>query len=269
MREFELISEERENRALRDIKFSKNCSGREVSQPVNESLASLRMFPSDNTVEIISTPVGKLEKNDGFTNHGSCLMGKGGYFVGKTDSVIEVDDDVHETTISCIRNSYSNMKDQKGEYNNVEERHCNPMIKDIKFNISKDQISSVSPRINGTFDCTSTFQFQKCSSRFGDCSKLNAGAGGTNQNLRRWSKQGDRKEATSTLGGGSVSGKNDLIAVGPDGKGGRIKILRSKPQLSVSILLPLYLLNLKILVSLCYFGHVEISITKSHFHSFF
>ncbi|VVB06850.1 unnamed protein product [Arabis nemorensis] len=196
VREFEIITEERENRALRDIKFSKSCSSREVSQPEkNESLASLRMLPSDNTVEIISTPVGKLEKNDGFTNHVSCLRGNGDSFFVKTDSVIEVDDDdVPETTVSGIRHSDSNMKEQKGEDNNVQEKHCNPMIKDIKFNISKDPISSVSPRIIGTFGC----------------------GGGASQNLRRWSKQGDRNEATSTLRGGSVSGKDDLIAVGPD-----------------------------------------------------
>ena len=75
--------------------------------------------------------------------------------------------------------------------------------------------------------------------RFEDCSKLNAGAGGSwlssgeNQNLRRWSRQGERNEAPFSLGG-SVSGKDDLISVGPDGKGGRIKVLRSKPQFSVS-----------------------------------
>ncbi|KFK30709.1 hypothetical protein AALP_AA6G017500 [Arabis alpina] len=173
VREFELITEERENKALRDLKFSKNYSGREVSQPGNESVASFRMFPSDNTVEKISTPP-----------------------LGRFD----------------IRHSDSNTKDQKGEDTNVQEKHCNPMMKDMKFNISNnDPISSVSPRINGA----------------GGISFLS----GLNQNLGRWNKQGDRNLATPTLGG-SVSGKDDLIAFGPDGKGGRIKILRSNPQLS-------------------------------------
>ncbi|CAN6829615.1 unnamed protein product [Brassica oleracea] len=49
----------------------------------------------------------------------------------------------------------------------------------------------------------------------------NNGAGGSwlssgeNQNLRRWSKQGDRNPQSL---GGSVSCKDDLISVGPDGK---------------------------------------------------
>lgn len=158
MRELETITEERENKALRDIKVSKNCSGREVSVPANQSLASLRMLPSEDRVEKISTPPGKLQKNDGFTNHGSCLKGRGDSFFGKTDSVIEVDDDVPETTNSGIRHSDSNTKDQKGEDNDVQEKCCNPMFKDIKFNIRKDPISSVSPRNNGTFLVTSSFQ---------------------------------------------------------------------------------------------------------------
>ncbi|XP_022559683.1 uncharacterized protein LOC106380595 [Brassica napus] len=54
---------------------------------------------------------------------------------------------------------------------------------------------------------------------------------GENQNLRRWSKQGDRNPQSL---GGSVSCKDDLISVGPDGKGVKIKVLRSKPQFSVS-----------------------------------
>ncbi|KAL0669049.1 hypothetical protein Bca4012_031753 [Brassica carinata] len=51
----------------------------------------------------------------------------------------------------------------------------------------------------------------------------NNGAGGSwlssgeNQNLRRWSKQGDRNPQSL---GGSVSCKDDLISVGPDGKSG-------------------------------------------------
>lgn len=43
--------------------------------------------------------------------------------------------------------------------------------------------------------------------------------------------------------GGSVSGKDDLISVGPDGKGGRIKVLRSKPQFSVSFFFLLLLIQ--------------------------
>lgn len=76
-------------------------------------------------------------------------------------------------------------------------------------------------------------------SRFEDCPKLNAGAGniglssGTNRNLGRWSKHGERNEATPSLGG-CVPSKDDLIAIGPDGKGGNIKVLRSKPQIYVS-----------------------------------
>lgn len=37
MRELELITEARENRALRDINVSKNCSYRELSEPATES----------------------------------------------------------------------------------------------------------------------------------------------------------------------------------------------------------------------------------------
>ncbi|CAH8323827.1 unnamed protein product [Eruca vesicaria subsp. sativa] len=207
VRELEMINEECENRAIRDvIKASKNSSDREVSKPTTENLVSFRKLPSGNIVDRISTPPAKLEKNDGFTNHGSCLGGAGreDSFFGKT--VIEVDDDVPETTISGIRHSDSTMKDEKVEDTNVQEKRDDPVVKDIKFNIRED----------------STFS---------------AGAGdswlssGKDQNLRRWSKQGERNEAPHSLGG-SVSGKDDLISVGPDGKGGRIKVLRSKPQFS-------------------------------------
>ncbi|KAL1198127.1 putative E3 ubiquitin-protein ligase RHA1A [Cardamine amara subsp. amara] len=201
VKELEMISEERENRALRDIKLSKNCSDIKVSKPATESLASFRMFPSDNTVDKISTPLGKLEKNDDFTNHRSCLKGREGSFISRTESVIKVDDDVHETTISGIRISD----------NKVEEKCDNPMVKNIKFNIRTDSTSSVSPCSNGAKDIWLS--------------------SGTNRNLGRWNKHGERNEATPSQGG-SVPSKDDLISIGPDGKGGRIKVLRSKPQIS-------------------------------------
>ncbi|XP_018510085.1 E3 ubiquitin-protein ligase TRAIP isoform X3 [Brassica rapa] len=204
VRELEMITEERDNKAIRDmIKASKNCSDREVSKPATESL------------DKISKPLGKLEKNDGFSNHGSCFSGREDSFFGIRESVIEVDDDVHEATLSGIRHSDSTMKDEKVEDSNVQERRDDPVIKDIKFNIREGSTPSDSPCNN----------------------ELNAGAGGSwlssgeNQNLRRWSKQGDRNKSPHSLGG-SVSGKDDLISVGPDGKGGRIKVLRSKPQFS-------------------------------------
>jgi len=93
MRELELITEERENRALRDINVSKKCSYTEVSEPAIESMSSFRMLSSDNKVEKISTPPGKLEEKDGFTIQGSCLRGREDSFVSRTDSVIDVDDD--------------------------------------------------------------------------------------------------------------------------------------------------------------------------------
>ncbi|CAL9232708.1 unnamed protein product [Arabidopsis halleri] len=192
MRELELITEARENRVLRDINISKNCSYREFSEPATESMASFRMFPSDNKMEKISTPPGKLEENDGFTNQGSRLRGREGSFV------IDVDDDVPETTMSGIRHSDTN----------IEEKCDNPLVKDIKFNIRENPTSSVSPRSNGAGNIWQS-----------------------NRNLGRWSKHGERNEATPSLGGSGPS-KDDLIAIGPDGKGGRIKVLRSKPQIS-------------------------------------
>lgn len=85
--------------------------------------------------------------------------------------------------------------------------------------------------------------------------KLNAGAGNiwqSNRNLGRWSKHGERNEATPSLGG-SGPRKDDLIAIGPDGKGGRIKVLRSKPQISVSYaFFSLHVLSLILLQSLHY-----------------
>lgn len=145
-----MISEERENRALSDIKVSKTYSDREVSKPATESLTSFRMLPSDNTVEKISTPLPlpKLQKNDDFTNNRSCLRGRESSFISRTDSVIEVDDDVPETTISGIRISD----------NNVEEKSDNHMVKNIKFNIRTDPTSSATPRSKGTFVVTSSFQ---------------------------------------------------------------------------------------------------------------
>ncbi|EOA20456.1 hypothetical protein CARUB_v10000769mg [Capsella rubella] len=202
MRELEMITEERENRALRSIKASMNCSEREVYEPPTESLASFRMRPSDNMVENISPPLSKLEKNDGFTNHGSCLSGREGFFISRsTDSVIDLDDDVPENNICGIRHSDTN----------VEEKCDNPIVRDVKFNIRKDSTSAVSPGSNGAGNIWSS--------------------SGTNRNLGRWSKHGERNEATTTLGG-SVPSKDDLIAIGPDGKGGRVKVLRSKPQIS-------------------------------------
>ncbi|KAJ0250044.1 RING-type domain-containing protein [Hirschfeldia incana] len=203
VRELEMIVEESENRALRDIKLSKNCSDRQVSKPATatEGLVSCRMASSGNIVEKVSTPLGKLEKNDGFTNHESCLRGRGNSISGKPESVIEIDDDVPETAIPGIRDSDSIMKDEKSEDSNV---HDGPLIKDIKFNIRENPTSSAPTWNNGAGE-----------------SWLSSGK---NQNLRRW-------ETTPSLGG-NVSGKNDLISVGPDGKGGRIKVLRSKPQFS-------------------------------------
>lgn len=144
MRELELITEARENRALRDINVSKNCSYRELSEPATESMASFRMLPSDNKMEKISTPPGKLEENDVFTNQGSCLRGREGSFV------INVDDDVPETTISGIRHSDTN----------IEEKCDNPLVKDIKFNIRENPTSSVSPHSNGTFVVHQEFKFR-------------------------------------------------------------------------------------------------------------
>ncbi|CAN6981018.1 unnamed protein product [Brassica oleracea var. botrytis] len=204
VRELEMIAEESENRALRDIKVSKNCSDRQVSKPATESFVSFRMPPSGNIVEKISTPLGKFEKNDGFTNQESCLRGRGDSISRKPETVIEIDDDVPETTNSGFRYSDSVMKDEKSEDSNVQEKCDDPVVKDLKFNIRESPASSFSTRNNGA----------------GDIWLLS----GKNQNLRRWE--------TSPSLGGYVSGKNDLISVGPDGKGGRIKVLRSKPQFS-------------------------------------
>ena len=147
MRELEIIAEESENRALRDIKVSKNCSDRQVSKPATESFVSFRMPPSGNIVEKISTPLGKFEKNDGFTIPESCLRGRGDSISGKPESVIEIDDDVPETTNSGFRYSDSVMKDEKSEDSNV---HDDPVIKDMKFNIRESPASSFSTRNNGT-----------------------------------------------------------------------------------------------------------------------
>ncbi|KAF8087148.1 hypothetical protein N665_0596s0003 [Sinapis alba] len=214
VRELEMIAEESENKAIRDIKVSKNCSDRQVSKPATatESLVSFRMPPFGNIVEKVSTPLGKFEKNDGFTNHESSLRGRGETISGKLESVIEIDDDVPETANYCIRHSDSVMKDEKSEdSNNVQEKCDGPVIKDIKFNIRENPAaSSVSSWNNGA-----------------EQSWLSSGK---NQNLRRWRNQEERRETTPL--GGYVSGKDDLISVGPDGKGGRIKVLRSKPQFS-------------------------------------
>ncbi|CAH8323956.1 unnamed protein product [Eruca vesicaria subsp. sativa] len=206
VRELEMIAEESENRALRDIKVSMNCSERQVSKPANEGLVSFRMPQSSNIMEEISSPLGKFEKNDGFTNHEPCLKVRGDSISGKTKSVIEIDDDVPETASSGIRHSDSIMKDEKSENsNNVGEKCDGPLIKDIKFNEKSENSNNI-------------------------VQNSNAGAGeswlssGKNQNSRRWE--------TSPSQGGFVSGKDNLISVGPDGKGGRIKVLRSKPQFS-------------------------------------
>ncbi|KAL0846084.1 hypothetical protein Bca101_019330 [Brassica carinata] len=201
VRELEMIAEESENRVLRDIKVSKPAMDIKVSKPATESLVSFRMPSSCNIVEKVSTQLDKIERNDGSTNQESCLRGRGDSFSGKPESVIEIDDDVPETTNYGIRHSDSIMKDEKSEDSNV---HDGPVIKDIKFNIRENPTSSVSPRSNGAGE-----------------SWLSSGK---NQNLRRW-------ETNPSLGG-HVSSKDDLISVGPDGKGGRIKVLRSKPQFS-------------------------------------
>lgn len=138
VRELEMITEESGNRAIRDII--------KASKPATESL------------DRISKPLGKLEKNDGFTNHGSCLSGREDSFFNKRESVIVVDDDVHEATLSGIRHSDSTMKDEKGEDSNVQERRDDPVIKDIKFNIREGSTPSDSPCNNGNFCCTSSFQ---------------------------------------------------------------------------------------------------------------
>ncbi|KAE9595460.1 hypothetical protein Lalb_Chr17g0339031 [Lupinus albus] len=52
------------------------------------------------------------------------------------------------------------------------------------------------------------------------------GADGTNRFLGKWCKRGQNGESTSAKG----SGNGDLIAVGADGRGGRIKALRSSNQ---------------------------------------
>ncbi|CAN8248158.1 unnamed protein product [Cochlearia groenlandica] len=222
VRELETATEERVNKALRDIKVSKSCSNRDVSEPAKESWVSFRMFPSDNTMMKISRPLDKLEKNDGFTNQESGVAGKGDSLFSKKDSVIEVDDDV-----------------ENGEDNNVGEK-CysadNQKMKDITFNIRKEPMS---PNSNGTLVLHyHQFRLHNVVVDHKIVQSSNAGGGGdiwlsngTNQNVRRWSKQGERNIATQPQGV-SVSGKDDLIAVGPDGKGGRIKVLRSKPQFS-------------------------------------
>ncbi|OIV90018.1 hypothetical protein TanjilG_00153 [Lupinus angustifolius] len=52
------------------------------------------------------------------------------------------------------------------------------------------------------------------------------GPDGTNRFLGKWCKRGQNSESTSANG----SGNGDLIAVGADGRGGRIKALRSSNQ---------------------------------------
>ncbi|KAJ4843882.1 hypothetical protein Tsubulata_024360 [Turnera subulata] len=55
------------------------------------------------------------------------------------------------------------------------------------------------------------------------------GPDGTNRYLGKWCKRGQSNGSAPTLGSGTSS-KGDLIAVGADGRGGRIKVLRSVNQ---------------------------------------
>lgn len=60
------------------------------------------------------------------------------------------------------------------------------------------------------------------------------GPDGTNWHLGKWCKKAQRKESTTLSTGlqGSNASTGNLIAVGADGRGGRIKVLRSLGQSS-------------------------------------
>lgn len=57
------------------------------------------------------------------------------------------------------------------------------------------------------------------------------GPDGTNRYLGKWCKRGQSKESVAVQG--SIPRSGDLIAIGADGRGGRIKILRPSSQVSL------------------------------------
>lgn len=61
------------------------------------------------------------------------------------------------------------------------------------------------------------------------------GPDGTSWHLGKWCKKGQNKGSTGLLSGSQASNvkSGDLIAVGADGRGGQIKVMRSLDQSSL------------------------------------
>ncbi|XP_010544412.1 PREDICTED: E3 ubiquitin-protein ligase TRAIP-like [Tarenaya hassleriana] len=211
VRELEVSIEEKENGVLRALKVSKTQNEKNVTKPANKTSASSHTLLSDNLAE---QPVGKLERS-GFTDEQLSTRGREVFFSGRLNTIIGVDDDIPEIVVADFRHSYAGVNHQKIE-DDVQEK-CStiddPVNKNVKFNIKKDPPSS-------GLQCKGDICF----------SSGLLGHDGNKRYLGKWCKRTQSQGSTPSLG--SIPGNGELITVGPDGRGGRIKVLRSHAHIS-------------------------------------
>lgn len=110
---------------------------------------------------------------------------------------------------------------------NIDIDHSLHSSKNDDVAMPPDAIEQHQPIFSIRKECPSTVPLSKPGDLCFSSGLL--GPDGTNRYLGKWCKRGQSKGSQPMLGSGT-SNRGDLIAIGADGRGGRIKVLRSADQ---------------------------------------
>nr|POE83757.1 e3 ubiquitin-protein ligase rnf5 [Quercus suber] len=238
LQELETALEVKDNEVLRSLKASKKSSSKRVIQnavncnsssnplPANnfpsedqEKHLSGSKLTSDQTGSLTSNPLcsRKLEKFS-FTNH---MKSNKKDVTEQTTTPLrseEASDLNKETKVHRLDNLVGHLGSKTGINNDMGKTHAT-LDKDVI--LVPDDVTEVEPMLNIRKESPSPLPL----SEPGDVCFSGGflGPDGTNRYLGKWCKRGLSKESNT----------GNLIAVGADGRGGRIKVLRSLSQSSL------------------------------------
>ncbi|KAF3646280.1 putative pentatricopeptide repeat-containing protein, mitochondrial [Capsicum annuum] len=265
--ELEMAVEGRDNEALRTLRTSANFeieSRKGFSKEpkvVKCSYENQKREPADTVVHLHQVTgsghdSGRGEKRKVMCNDGS--------EEDTTDCMIAscLDQDYREKN-SLQENKDGGILETFSRVHQVSNRKLNPLI-DHKKSVHESVYSRLK-RSSGTADATQA----KVSDNKDELSGLKScgksrdhcfsggllGPDGTNRHLGKWCKKVQNKGSAGLPGSGANSG--DLISVGADGRGGRIKVLRSINQAAMvgiysSLDLQMYMCTMQLLLLLIY-----------------
>ncbi|GLT79663.1 hypothetical protein SLA2020_511440 [Shorea laevis] len=242
IQELETAAEAKDNEVLRSLKSSKKMSPRSVILNVDDcsntliakkSLAENQMeqsFVPVNRTNVDSSERSPAKKTEDISSVSPIASNhtRVGKTIEKERRVTFIDEDAPKASVSVHKLSNLDLQNQNGENaiqefaplsKTVSDINGEPIVESVTkrmFNIRRETPSSLSLSEQGNI-CFSGGVL---------------GPDGTRWHLGKWCKRG-RMTGSVAAAHGSTANSGDLIAVGADGRGGRIKVMRSMNQPSL------------------------------------